>query len=94
MTLVVIPLLVIIPSSMMYPKPYACQLASCSMGISDYASHPDLMTLHSLCPCPSCSSALSLLLPLLLPGVLQSFFIQGVFLLNPGIACLTKCTLG
>ena len=89
-TPVVIPLLVIVPSSMMYPKPYACQLASCSMGISNYASHPDLMTLHSLCPCSSCSFCLSHFSCLSLPGVLQSLFIQGVFLLNPGIACLTK----
>ena len=44
---VVIPLLVIVPSFLMCLKPYACQLASCSMGISNYTSHPDSMTLHS-----------------------------------------------
>ena len=32
--LIAIPLLVIIPSSMTYLVPYACHLASCSMGIS------------------------------------------------------------
>ena len=86
---VVIPLLVIVPSSMMCLKHYACQLASCRMGISNYASHPDSMTLHSPCPC-------SFLLPplLSLPQSSAVPFIQGDFLLNPGIACLTMCTLG
>ena len=81
MILIVIPLLVIASSSTMCLMPYACQLASCSMGISNYASYPDSMTLCSLCPC-------SLLLSPS-PGVLQPLFIQGVFLLNPWIACLT-----
>ena len=77
MTLVVIPLLVIVPSSMMYLKPYACQLAFCSMGISNYASCHDFMTLYSPCPCSSCSPAL-----LLAPWGSAVPFIQGVFLLN------------
>ena len=31
-------LLIVVPSAMKCPMPYACQLASCSMGISYYAS--------------------------------------------------------
>ena len=83
--LIIIPLLVIAPSSMMCLMPYACQLASYSMGISNYASCPDSMTLHSPCPC-------SLLLLSSLWGSVVPF-IQGVSLLNPRIACLTMCTL-
>ena len=75
MTPVVITLLVIIPSSMMYLKPYACQLTSCSMGISNYASCPDFMTLHSPCPCSS-SLALSSL------GFCSPFY-SGCFLIEP-----------
>ena len=82
--LIVIPLLVIAPSSTMCLMPYAYQLAFCSMGISNYASCPDSMTLHSLCPLFSFPSP---------PLGFCSPFIQGVSLLNPGIACLTMCTL-
>ena len=39
--MIVIPLLVIVPSSVMYLMPYACFLASCSMGNS-YALTPAL----------------------------------------------------
>ena len=89
MILVVIPLLVIVASSMMCLNPYTCQLTSCSTGISNYTSNHDSMTLCSLCPC-------SFLLPplLSLPWGSAVPFIQGVFLFNPGIACLTMCTLG
>ena len=100
-TLVVIPLLVIIPSLIMYLKPYACQLASCSMGISNYASCPDSMTLRFLCPCSFHLPPLLLLLSCSVPsvpGVLQSPFYSGCFLVEPldcfsdyvypGIACL------
>ena len=90
MILVLIRLLVIIPSSMMCLMPYACQLASCSMGISNYTSCPDSMTLHS--PCPLFSSPLS---PF--SGFCSPFY-SGCFLVEPwdslsdyvypGIACL------
>ena len=40
-SLIVIPLLVIVPSSLRYPVPYACILASCIMGNS-YALAPTL----------------------------------------------------
>ena len=85
--LIVIPLLVIVPSSMMCLMPYACQLASCSMGISNYSSCLESVTLCFLCPLFS-----SPLLPSLRGSEVP--FIQGVSLLNPGIACLTMCTLG
>ena len=88
--LIVIPLLVIIPSSMMCLMPYACQLASCRMGISNYASCADSMTLCS--PCPLFSSHLSSSLGFCSP------FYSGCFLVEPwdslsdyvypGIACL------
>ena len=39
-------LLAVIPNSVKYPIPYACQLASCNMGISCYI----LLSLVSLCP--------------------------------------------
>ena len=74
MILVVIPLLVIVPSSLMCLMPYACQLASCSMGLSNYASHPDPMTLHS--PCPLFSS------PSSSPGFCSPFY-SGCFLVEP-----------
>ena len=64
--LIVIPLLIIAPSSMMCFMLYACQLASCSMGISNYASCPDSMTLFSPCPC----------FLLLFSGVLQSLLFR------------------
>ena len=86
MILIVIPLLVITPSSMMCLRPYACQLASCSMGITNSASCPDSMTLHSLCPLFSSSLSPS--------GVLQSLLFRVFPCMNPGIACLTMCTLG
>ena len=73
MILIVIPLLVIIPSSMMCLMPYACQLASCSMGISNYASCPDSMTLHSLYPMFSSSPSLGFCSP----------FYSGCFLVEP-----------
>ena len=75
---VVIPFLVIIPSSMMCLKPYACQLVSCSMSVSNYAPYPDSMTLHSPCTC-------SFLLPPLLslfPGFCIPFY-SGCFLVEP-----------
>ena len=84
--LIVIPLLVIAPSSMRCLMPYASQLASCCIGISNHASCLEFLTLHSLCP--FFSPPLSLLWGSAVP------FIQGVSLLNPGIACLTMCTLG
>ena len=86
--LIVIPLLVIAPSSMMCLMPYACQLASCSMGISNYASCPD-SDFTSLCPLFSS--------PLSSPGFCSPFH-SGCFLVEPwdslsdyvysGIACL------
>ena len=39
--LIIIPLLVVVPSSLTYFMPYACLLASCSVGIP-YASAPVL----------------------------------------------------
>ena len=39
-------LLAVVPSSVKYPIPYACQLASCNMGISSYV----LLYLVSQCP--------------------------------------------
>ena len=75
-------LLAVIPSSMKCLMPYACQLTSCSMGISYYAS-------CSCSPCPSLLSLLPLPLSSLSLGVLQPLFIQGVFSLTPGIACLS-----
>ena len=87
--LIVIPLLVIAPSSMMCLMPYACQLTSCNMGISNYASCPDSMT---LIPCVLCS-----LLPSPSLGFCSPFY-SGCFLVEPwdslsdyvypGIACL------
>ena len=87
-------LLAVVPSSMKCLMPYACQLASCSRGISYYA------------PC-SCSydltfpvffSSITLTSYFLLPtsslGALQPPFYPGCFLIEPGIACLTMCTLG
>ena len=77
-------LLAVIPSSMKCLMPYACQLASCSMGISSCGSHLCVLTF----PMFFSSATLSaVLFPSL--GALQPPFIQGVFLLNPGIACLT-----
>ena len=86
--LIVIPLLVIVPSSMMCLMPYASQLAFCSMGISNYASCPDSVTLHSLCPLLSFPLSLGFCSP----------FYSGCFLVQPwdslsdyvypGIACL------
>ena len=75
-------LLAVIPSSMRCLMPYACQLASYSMGISYYV----------FC---SCSYVLTFpmsftsVLSTSSTGGLQPLFIQGVFSLNPGIACLT-----
>ena len=79
-------LLAVILSSMRCLMPYACQLASCTMGISYYAS---------------CSCSYALMFPMFFSsvtptlstgasstGTLQPLFIQGVFSLNPGIACL------
>ena len=83
-------LLAVTPSSMKCLMPYACQLASCSMGISYYAS----------CSCsyvlmfPVFFSSLVLFLhSLYLDWGSAAPFIQGVFSLIPGIACLTMCTL-
>ena len=83
-------LLAIIPSSVKYPIPFACQLASCNMGISccvllflcPYVPH--VLLFCNDCNVYHCSST----------GALQPLFIQGVFSLNPGIACLIMCTLG
>ena len=84
-------LLAVISSSMKCLMPYACQLASCSMGISYYA----------FCSCsyvlifPVFFSSLVLFLHFLSPNWGSAApFIQGVFSLNLGIACLTMCTLG
>ena len=72
-------LLAVVPSSMKCLMPYACQLASCRMGISYYAS----------CSCSyvltfpvSFSSAT----PTSSAGVLEPLFIQSISSLNPGIA--------
>ena len=80
-------LLAVVPSSMRYLMPNACQLASCSSGMSYYAS---------------CSCSYVLTFPMSLSsatpyffsaeaffsaGALLPLFIQGVFSLNPGIAC-------
>ena len=80
------PLLTVVPSSVKYLIPCACQLASYNMGISCCIFLSLIsVSLHS--PYPS--------LPQQQPLRLCSpFFIQGVFSLNPGIACLTMCTLG
>ena len=51
-------LLAVVPSSVNHPMTYACQLASCSMGISCCASCLVSVSLHS-----PCSSLLQLLLP-------------------------------
>ena len=83
--------------SYLYEVPYACQLASCSMGISYYASCPCSYVLtfpmffSSITP-TSYFSFSSLLVSLNWGSAAP--FIQGVFSLNPGIACLTMCTLG
>ena len=80
---------------MMCLMPYACQLASCSMGISNYALGSCSMTLHSPCPLFSFlfSSSFSLL-----QGSAAPLFYSGCFLVepwdslsgyvHPGIACL------
>ena len=90
MVLVAIPLLVVVPSSLMCLMPYACQLASCSMPISYYASCSCSISSHSLC-----SSSPLLLLPQL--GFCSPFY-PGCFhfepwdslsdYVHPGIACL------
>ena len=68
-------LLVVIPSSVQCPMPYACQLASCSMGIS--------LSLVSVSLCSPCSSLLQLSL-LLSPSLgLCSPFYPGYFLIEP-----------
>ena len=94
-------LLPVIPSSMKCLMPYACQLASCSMCISYYASTSCSTSLHS--PCPSLPLLL-VCLPLcpLVPGALQPPFYPGCFLiepwhslseyLHPAIACLASWT--
>ena len=74
MVLIALPLLVVFPGSMMCLMPYACQLASCSMGISNNTSCPDSMTLCSLCPL--FSSPLSSL------GFCSPFY-SGCFLVEP-----------
>ena len=88
-------LLAVIPSSMRCLMPYACQLASCSMGISYYAS---------------CSGSYVLIFPMFFSSVTPTSstgfinwgsaapFYQGCFLIepweslsdfvHPGIACL------
>ena len=53
-------LLAVIPSSVKYPIPYACQLASCNMGMSCCI----LLSLVSLCLHSQCSSLLQQLLGL------------------------------
>ena len=80
-------LLAVIPSSMKCLNPYACQVASCSMGISCYAS-------CSYIPHVLFSSCLFSFLTQLPDWGSAAPFIQGVFSLNSGIACLTMCTLG
>ena len=79
-------LLTVIPRSVKCPIPYACQLASCNMAISCciLLSLCLSVSLHSLCSSPVQQQQL---------GLCSPFFIQGVFSLNPGIACLTMCTL-
>ena len=91
-------LLAFVPSSVKCPMPYACQVVSCSMGISCCVS-----CLLSLCPYVPCvllfcnsfyCCSLWCPLHLSLLGLCNPPFIQGVFPVNPGIACLTMCTLG
>ena len=90
-------LLAAFPSSMKCLTPYACQLVSCSMGISYYvpcSCSYDLtfpMFFSSITPMsyflPFYSSLLLLLWGSAAP------FTQGIFSLNPEIAFLTMCTL-
>ena len=78
-------LFAVIPSSLKFLTPYACQLASCSMGISCCGS-----CLLSLCPYVPCVhlfhnslllfSLLSSLLPL---GLYSPPFYSGCFLIEP-----------
>ena len=82
-------LLAVVPSSMKCLMPYACQVASCSMGISLLC-----FLFLFLCSYVPCVLLFSSHLISLSTWVLQPLFIQGVFSLNPGIACLTMCTLG
>ena len=69
--LVVIPLLVIVPSSLMYPMPYAWFLASCSMGSCMFLflfldlSFPYVIAWDPLCVCVCCSCSLGSVDPLL-----------------------------
>ena len=90
MILIVIPLLVISPGSMMCLMPYACQLASCSMGLSNHASCPDSVTLYS--PCHLFSSPPSLSLGLCSPLYSGCFFVEPWDSLSDyvyrGIVCL------
>ena len=84
------PLLTIIPGSMMYPMPYACQLASSNVGISCSV----LLSLVSMYPyipmfCPS--------QPFYQLGLCSSFYLRCFIFtpwdslsdyVHPGIACL------
>ena len=80
--MIVIPLLVTIPSSLMYPMPYAWFLASCSMGIS-YALVPALDLMFPFVV----AVAIAL-------GFCSAPFIYSILPLDSGIACLAICTLG
>ena len=90
--LVVIPLLVIVPSSLMCPMPYAWFLASCSMGRHMFL----LLFLDLAFPPLSLTSSLSGFFQdcCLLLGFCSPPFILGIFPLNLGIACQVMCTLG
>ena len=87
-------LLVNLPRYMKCLMPYACQLASCSMGISYYA--PCSCSYDLMFPVffSSITPSSYFLLPSSSLGLCSPLFIQGVFSLNPGIGCLTMCTLG
>ena len=83
-------LLTVVPSSVKYLIPYACQLASCNIGIPCYI----LLSLISLCPYIPCVLLFCNVTNILINWGSAAPFIQGVFSWNPGIDCLTMCTLG
>ena len=83
-------LLAVVPRSVKCLMTYACQLASCNMGLSCCGSHllslcpyiPHVLFHNSLYCCSLCCSLWFSW------GSAATFFIQGVFSLKPGIACL------
>ena len=84
--LIVIPLLVIVPSSLTYPMPYAWFLASCSM--DSHMLLCLLLTLHSPLLLLLSSSPLGSVVPLLSGYSPIEFWDSLSGYMHPGIACL------